>query len=121
MKRDMDLVRAILMDIENGARFDGSLYKVEIPGYSDEIIGYHVMLMSQAGLIMAQDASSLDGLDWIPIGLTWDGHEFLDASRDDTRWAMAKDIVSKGAGTLSIEALKIALGTMMKQAITGIM
>lgn len=84
MKRNMDLIRLILLEIEKGP-YDGSWLDINIDGYTDNDISYHVILLAEAGLIEAQDNSTLDGLSWQPKRLTWQGHEFLDASRDESR------------------------------------
>lgn len=51
--------------------------------------------------------------------LTWEGHEFLDAARNDTTWRKAKDKFLKPAGAwtfslllefLKAEAKKLAFG-----------
>jgi len=91
MKRDMDLIREMLLEIEaNPDPMDGP--SLDIGGRSRDEISYHVMLMHQAGLIDAWDCSSVDEICWYPKDLTWEGHEFLEAARDPARWQKAKDI-----------------------------
>jgi Hypothetical protein (DUF2513) len=59
------------------------------------------------------------GVMAFPTRLTWDGHEFLDAARDDTRWQKAKRyIVEKGSG-LSFEVLQGVLMKLMTDALAG--
>lgn len=89
MKRDMDLVRQILLAIER----DGTpeLRRApDVEGYSPQQVTHHIALLSQAGLISAIDASSTSGKAYIQIGLTWDGHEFLDDIRDPEIWRQTK-------------------------------
>ncbi len=89
MKRDMDLVRAILIEMEKWTPGqDGG--EIEVQGRTPEEITYHLGLMHEAGLIKAINASSHDGEAWLPLKILWDGHEFLDAARSDTVWAKAK-------------------------------
>lgn len=111
MKRDMDLVRRILLAVEACDNPWGPQDRLKIEGYSDQMVSYHVKILSEAGLIGAQDVSGMgaDGFRWFPGTLTWDGHEFLDAARDDTRWNRAKKLVQDKAGSLMFEALKFAL------------
>jgi hypothetical protein len=118
MKRDMDLVRAILMEVEK-VPFDGGSHQVQVEGRSVAEISYHVMLLHRAGLIDALDLSADEYPLWRPMWLTWDGHEFLDAARDQTRWTKAKDKVMSTTGALAFEALKMVLGALTKQALTG--
>ncbi len=50
------------------------------------------------------------------MAATYAGYEFLDAARNDTLWAKAKEIVIKKTGTLTVEGVKIALSTLIKHA-----
>ena len=57
MKRDMDLIREILLKIEDYPGSDmGDIPKIE--GYSEAEIYYHVWLLYDAGLIEAYNASA---------------------------------------------------------------
>lgn len=118
MKRDMDLVRQILMEIEQ-IPFDSGVHEIKVSGHSADEISYHLLLARDAGLIEAAD---LSGDEYVMVRakrLTYAGHEFLDAALDHTRWAKAKETVIKNTGALTLEALKTALGLLMKQALTG--
>ena len=120
MKRDMDLVRSILLAIE--ASEDDPRGWVELASLedrSDTEVSYHVKLMDQAGLIEADDLSTRgeDGFQWQAKGLTWDGHEFLDAARNNSLWERAKRQTLEKTGGLSLELLKTTLINLGKQAI----
>ena len=65
--------------------------------------------MNQAGLIEAEDVSDVSEFAYRPLRLTWEGHEFLDAARDDTRWNAAKRTVTSTTGGLAFEFLKAVL------------
>jgi hypothetical protein len=113
MKRDMDLIRNILFSIERfPAEGGGEILKLE--GHTDNDISYHVMLLDEAGLIKAVDLSASSDILFIPIRLTWQGHEFLDAARDDTRWNKTKDAMAK-AGGFVFEVAKVLLIELMKK------
>ena len=87
MKRDMDLIRAILLEMEQAPSRD---IKIHARGYSPEQIAYHLKLLKQAGLIEAIDQTNFDGLAFIPTSLTWQGHEFLEATRNEGVWQKLK-------------------------------
>jgi Hypothetical protein (DUF2513) len=74
--------------------------------------------MAEAGLINAVDASRMDGEAWLPIKIRGEGYEFLDTARSDTMWNKAKETVITKTRTLTLEALKTALGMLMRQALT---
>ena len=113
MKRDMDLIRQILLRLEE-LPMTGGRHDIEIDGYSHEQIIYHVRLMDEAGLIEAQDLTTMTAIDWRPKRITYEGHEFLDAARSDKLWHTAKDKLMSTTGTLTIEGLKIALQAAVK-------
>lgn len=120
MKRNMDLVRRILQDIED--RCDGyNELKVDFNDVSGEEVNYHLKLLVEAELIEVDDVdyTSKEGLEFRPTGLTWEGHEFLEASRSDTLWNKAKNIAMQKTGGLSFDVLKVTLSAIMKQQITN--
>lgn len=89
MKRDMELVRAILLEMEEHQNPNTQI-KVKGTGYSPDQINYHVKILAQAGLIEAEDATSCNGIGWIPVSLTWEGHEFLEAAKNEGVWQKVK-------------------------------
>jgi hypothetical protein len=48
------------------------------------------------------------------------GHEFLDASREPSRWEKAKSVVLEKTGGLSLEALKQVLFQLIRDAVSGV-
>jgi len=94
MKRDIDLVRKILLIMEKNPEpiFGGA---IDIEGVSEDELHLHLRLMDEAGLIKAINTSSHSGIYYIPQWITWNGYEFLDAARDDKRWKKAKGIAEK--------------------------
>ena len=108
MKRDLDLVRAILKRIEECDDPDG-LGVVQLFWESSKgEIEYHLCLMHQAGLITAnrRDLFGFEGRAWRNINLTWDGHEFLRLTEDDTVWKKAKDVVIRPGVSFTFSILK---------------
>lgn len=118
MKRDMDLLRQILFEVEK-LPFTGGFDTIVIPNRSMQEIAYHIYLAHNAGLLDALDASSHDGPNWYAKHLTYEGHEFLEAARDDTRWNKAKETVMKNVGSLTLDALKTALSLAIQKAVIG--
>lgn len=113
MKRDIELVREILLWME--AQPEGrnvNTWTFDIPERTKKEIGYHAYLMHQAGLIVAYDCtySEDDTPNWVPSMLTWDGHEFIASAKDSGIWDKAKkSIIGPAAGvtfTVLLEWLK---------------
>ena len=127
MKRDMDLIRKSLMKLE-GYVSDDDIRQIDLEGYSHEQIAYHVYLLHDAALIRAQvlfGGGSAAPKDYAIFGLTWEGHDFLDACRDDTRWNRAKEIVSEMGSSVTFDVLKsllvqLALSQLPKLIATGV-
>lgn len=120
MKRDMDLARDILLLLEENPEAIGpAAVGVSSDRHSAEEVSYHVMLLHEAGLIEAVDQTDSEGLDWEPIRLTWEGHEFLDASREESRWQKAKKVVKEKTGGLAFETLKMLLREWGKEALAN--
>ena len=110
MKRDMDLIRQILLEIEKEPVL-GRMISLDIESYSPEEASYHVMILNEAGLI---EATALDGHRWIPKRLTWQGHEFLDAARSEKVWKRAIETIKDKIGSVPfvvVQQLLIKLGT----------
>ncbi len=63
MKRDMDLIRSILFALE-GTESAGELQQFSVEGVADDLLSYHVKILSQAGLIDADDASGVNDFKW---------------------------------------------------------
>jgi DNA-binding transcriptional ArsR family regulator len=85
----MDLIRTILLEMEENQNPNAQI-KLKAVGYSPEHVSYHVKILKQAGLVDAVDASSFGGIEWIPTSLTWQGHEFLEATRNEGVWQKLK-------------------------------
>jgi len=99
MKRDMDLVRRILLAIEGGEH-GVAPQPLLIDGYTDEQIGYHVYIMIQGGLLEGSVVSMMEGPspEAIASSMTWAGHEFIESARDEKRWKEARGLLEKVGG-----------------------
>jgi len=92
MKRDLDLIRQILLALEDRPN-DRRLLSLSIENTDEATLFGHVELLEEAGLLEGQDVTML-GTPYrkiVPIRLTWSGHEFIDAVRNDTVWRKVKD------------------------------
>ena len=73
------------------------------------------MIMHEVGLIEAAPELHSTGRPphWSPSRLTWQGHEFLDAARDNTIWNRAMATVKDKIGSIPftlLQQLLIQLG-----------
>ena len=108
MKRDMELVRQLLLFIEQNQEFDSvDSQEIQIDGYSEGQIGYHLKIMVDGGLLDAQDTTTYDSVsyDFFIRSITWYGHEFLDAVRDEGVWDHTKKALLP-IGSASFDVVK---------------
>jgi hypothetical protein len=113
MKRDLELIKQILLRVESRDHVERDF---SIPGYNDKVVAYHVAIMEQAGLLDAIVHKMLDGtMEGIPIRMTWLGHEWIDLARDNGRWKKAKKLVKEKVGSVSVELMKVLLTNMAKE------
>ena len=117
MKRDMDLARDILLALEDRGNGRLGLIKIDIPDRSRAEVSYHVMLLAQAALIEATDLSSPNRFGWRARNLTWQGHEFLEAARNDTIWERATTAVVERTGGLTLDLLQATLIKIGREAL----
>ena len=107
MKRDMDLVRRILLETEK-AESSFNAEQLVCDAYSFDEICYHVELMQAHGLIDAMIRKDWGGSAVICRieALTWDGCDYLDAIRDNGIWAKTKKAIKDTVGSTTISAIK---------------
>jgi hypothetical protein len=108
MKRNPDLVKAILVAVEANTN-PGHWVDIELPDTSAIDIAYHIKIMCEGGLLEGDDLTVRSGFDWKATDLTWQGYEFLDTIKNDTVWAKTKDFVKSKGGSTSLTVIgKIA-------------
>jgi hypothetical protein len=111
MTRDMDVIRAILLAGEAPPDAKSVHGLTHIDGVDAAVAAYHVALLKDAGYVEATVDKKVNGLPWRFMGLrlTWSGHEFLDAMRDDTVWKKVKDHMIKPGVSWTVSLLFEAL------------
>lgn len=107
MKRDINLVREILL-WATAQEIAGIYRNPSLPEYAEDQIAHHVHLMWQAGLVDATDTTSNSsaGPSAILISVTWAGHDFIDAARDNTIWNKTKSKVLSSGAAFTFDLLK---------------
>lgn len=104
MKRDWDLVRKILLQLEE----QDHLGSDDVQGYDVRVVSYHVHLLNEAGLIKAAPTPRRMGSEqiWTASALTWNGHEFLDQIRADSIWGQIKRSAREKGLDLSFDVVR---------------
>ena len=118
MKRDMDLVRTILLALADSGE---PLWSTDLvtDEYSRNVIGYHFLILDEAGLIMANVKAAGDDPYYIAVAsrLTWEGNDFLDAVRDESIWKRVRSTIGKITGGASFEVFKTVASSLALDAI----
>lgn len=115
MKRDMDLVRKILIFAEARTSINDTA-SVVIEGYSEEQIWYHANLLIDADYLYRNRVlESFDGIQVTGDAITFAGHDFLDAVRSDTVWRKTMDKVGSAVGSASLDIIKALAESYAKQ------
>ncbi len=106
MKRDLELVREILLAVEKSDQAPDEWVNINLPSRNPSLVSYHVKMLHDAGLLDATDLSDFSESSWVPRSLTWAGHEFLDAARNDTVWNKAISTLKEKSASVPFEILK---------------
>ncbi len=120
MRRDPDLIRALILKLEDYplpfgavAYFNIGDPDVTIEGYEPDQVGYHGRLLVDAGYIDEPDSRPMGGFAF--RGLTWAGHDFADSIRDPEVWKKTKGGAA-AAGGWTLDLLKdLAKGLLKKK------
>jgi len=112
MKLEMDLIRKMVLAVEDAPT--GFVQRnPTIEGYTPEQIGYHAYQLIDGGLAEGPKVGDTrsTGPDAIISNLTWRGHEFAAAARNETTWKKVMIIVRDKGGSVTlpivIELLKL--------------
>ena len=102
MKRDMELIRLLLLKYETGTDPEG------LENFSSDAILYNLAVMADADLIKAAVSEYYE--DGVPLSvdvdrLTWLGHDFLDATRSSKVWKAVKDHFLKPGVSFTFQVL----------------
>ena len=106
MKRDWNLIRKILLAAAD--KPPGQRFNPKFEGYGQEEVGHHSHYIVNEGLARGCDVQNNGNFtpQRLITSLTFDGHDFADLVRDETRWdeAMAQTLGS--GGSISIASLR---------------
>lgn len=118
MRRDLDLVREILLKLEAS---EGPLdvNKLVSDNRSANLVAYHFKIMAQGGLIEANNVEEHQSFMAEALSLTWGGHEYLDALKSDTVWQKVKKMLKEHGGDIPYAVVKKAAVAFLEQKISS--
>ena len=113
MKRDMDLIRLLMLQTE------GEEPRPDLSGYTQAKVLYHYALLIEANLVhgsIIPDKNGDIGATNI-LRLTWAGHEFLDAARNDTIWKKSWQKITNSGVQVTMTVLEDLLKSNIKEVL----
>lgn len=119
MTLELDVVRQILLRIEDDPQMDGntefaydSAEELGIVGTTTEQVAYHLALLIEAGYVDGAASSATP----LPVirRLTWKGHEFLGTIRSEDVWTKTKTRLS-GLGRIALPIVAAIAEAELKQ------
>ena len=118
MKRDMDLVRRLLLLVEEqGNDRNDWIEHVSVEGYTEKQVNHHVWLLGDGGYIEFIDLSA-DDTCYRPRCLTWKGSEFIETVRDRDIWERTKSIAKKVGASSPDVLMQIATKLIQDKLLT---
>lgn len=107
MKRDMELIRKILLEIQ--AKDDLDPEEIYLDDEDDMSVIRHIDLLAREGFIEGEAAGSIGPrvFKWRVQDLTWAGHDFVGAIQKDEWWQKIKDQIGPSElASLSMKTIK---------------
>ena len=114
MKRDMDLIRKVMLAAEK-TEDPGELIDPKFEGRTEQEISYHIALLDDAGLLHGQDRSAIGVFRWSAGTLTWAGHEFVESVRDEDVWKEALAVAAKSGAGSNFDIVRKALNHVLEK------
>ena len=121
MKRNNDLIRDILFAVEQQATGNNAItlkarhFGDKFPDLTNEIVDEHIHLLVDAGFLEAEPHQ----LGWFIMRLTWDGHCFIDNSKEEFVWKKTKRIAGDFSLDLFASTLKTCAAAYLQSFLPG--
>jgi hypothetical protein len=121
MQRDWDLIRKIMIAIEELGDTQSHVEGDAIDGIDAERVSYHISLLIEADLVKGFCVKGIDGpLRCAASSLTWEGHEFLDKVRSSGMWNKIKAVAREKGLSLSVDVIKVVASSAITSLLKGV-
>ncbi|RWO87966.1 DUF2513 domain-containing protein [Mesorhizobium sp.] len=105
MKRDMELVRQIMLWVQEKPDLNPALVAIE--GHEFGEINRHVEILSEAGFLDVMRRKMGSGPDQFFVrDLTWEGHEFIATTQNKTVWSKMKSTYGTELPKMPLDIVK---------------
>lgn len=121
MKRDMDLIKDILLEIEKSKPFE-SIQNFEIENHEqDEILAHCEMLYERHLIKEFKPVYAYGGIvSAFVSGLTWEGCDFLETIRNDNVWNNTKKFIKDKSLPMAIDTILTISKSFIESAAKGV-
>jgi hypothetical protein len=123
MKRDLDLIRDILLAVENWNNAQPlTLRSLTHEGKTRQEIGYQIELLNDEGYIDVRIIKGHDGItydDAFIVRMKMAGHEYLDSVRSPEVWKKTKTALEKVGGGAALEVVKDVASKILAELLKG--
>ena len=115
MKRDLDLCKSLLEELEKGSPI------LCFPDRPEAEVLDHFAMLCEADLLQGQVIRESSGriLAASFERLSWAGHNFLEAARNEGTWAKVKDRILATGGNWTLDLVKALLAQMATRSLLG--
>lgn len=109
MRRDMDLVRRIVLDVaDSNEALSATHWEEEGDRSSHQKVGYHIWLLNDAGYLTASFLNA-DNDPYYSVRvskLTWEGQDLADSLRSQKVWDEVKNRLASVGADVAISVVK---------------
>ena len=109
MKRDINLLRSILLQVEHeGNPEEPLIHSIAIEGYDQPLVNEHVKLLIESGYLEGELKYSTNNRILLAAvrGLTPKAYDLLDNIRNDGLWRRILEKVASTTGTASLPIIE---------------
>ncbi len=119
MKRDLELIRAILLQIEAA---DSAKERIGTESFLNlnadrNVIAFHLDLLVDAGFIEGIPVTAIGIHDFYVERLTFAGCDYLDAVRDDSVWKSTNERLKAVGSSAALEVVKGVANAVARSAL----
>ena len=114
MKRDWDVVRQVLSEIESSDRETLKYSESE-----DPVATGHAFLLRDAGYISAIESGDLLERELMDLELTWEGHDLLDTIRSKSVWERIKQLAKDKGIELTLDSVKLLAAKALEMTLAS--
>lgn len=120
MKRDIRIIKYVLEEIERLQQNNSTIQMTFDDGdtYPVEQLNYHLSMLVDAGFVDANITKTKGPEDQINMikSITWQGHDLLDALRNDKAMELAEEEAEKEGSHLSELPIEVAKSLLIASA-----